>query len=410
MNKWFFFSPKSPKVFILFVRRYHTRVRPFAGEFLSAVSELYELHICTFGARLYAHTVSGFLDPKGEFFSHRILSRDECFDNRSKTANLSSLFPCGDHMVCIIDDRKDVWNFAPNLVHIKPYVFFKDTGDINDPAKFNSPPEMCKKPKEEGEKSKRESQEEKAKDVDKKRSNKPLVEKREAPLDMEILEEGEDKSDKDSDHEKDKESVQSEEEKQVSEDLELSDDDDDDNDSVNEAKNKGKEEDDDEDGSGSSLEDDLEEQEDTDDYLRHLQDILKTVHTAYYELYDQVVEEQEEPPKKPDGDGEDKAGKDEASFHKSRHLLPDLKTVIPYVRRKTLAGITLALSGVDPMNVPAEKSKARAVARSLGAVVVDGIQHGETVRTCRSPPIVDCNFRGFYFRLIWWRPDWGPPR
>ena len=29
------------------------------------------------------------LDPKGKFFSHRILSRDECFDSRSKTANLS---------------------------------------------------------------------------------------------------------------------------------------------------------------------------------------------------------------------------------------------------------------------------------------------------------------------------------
>jgi hypothetical protein len=46
---------------------------------------------------------------------------------------LRSLFPCGDHMVCIIDDREDVWNFAPNLVHVKPYNFFKNTGDINAP-------------------------------------------------------------------------------------------------------------------------------------------------------------------------------------------------------------------------------------------------------------------------------------
>ena len=36
-------------------------------------------------------------------------------------------------MVCIIDDREDVWTFAPNLVHVKPYIFFKNTGDINDP-------------------------------------------------------------------------------------------------------------------------------------------------------------------------------------------------------------------------------------------------------------------------------------
>ena len=65
------------------------------------------------------------------------MSRDEAFDSRSKTANLSSLFPCGDHMVCIIDDREDVWNFAPNLVHVKPYNFFKNTGDINAPEKNN---------------------------------------------------------------------------------------------------------------------------------------------------------------------------------------------------------------------------------------------------------------------------------
>ncbi len=68
---------------------YHTRVRPYAKEFLDAVSKMYELHIVTFGARLYAHTIAGFLDPKSKHFSHRILSRDECFDSRSKTANLS---------------------------------------------------------------------------------------------------------------------------------------------------------------------------------------------------------------------------------------------------------------------------------------------------------------------------------
>ena len=36
-------------------------------------------------------------------------------------------------MVCIIDDREDVWTYAQNLVHVKPYIFFKNTGDINDP-------------------------------------------------------------------------------------------------------------------------------------------------------------------------------------------------------------------------------------------------------------------------------------
>ena len=37
--------------------------------------------------------------------------------------------------MCIIDDREDVWNFAPNVVPVKPYQFFSNTGDINSPFK-----------------------------------------------------------------------------------------------------------------------------------------------------------------------------------------------------------------------------------------------------------------------------------
>ena len=277
-------------------------------------------------------------------------------------------------MVCIIDDRKDVWNFVPNLVHIKPYVFFKDTGDINDPAKFNNPEAsksaaVAKKTEAEVSESKGE-EDGKAKKKNKDKKNPVVVERKEVPRDMEILEAA--AEEKDSDHEKDRESVKSEEEKQVSEDLELSDDD---SDSDSEKK---RDDDDDDEGSGSSLEDDLEEQEDMDDYLRHLQDILKTIHTAYYELYDQVLEEQRQRRKKSSSSSSSEEKKGEEALLDSRHLLPDLKTVIPYVRRKTLSGVTMVLSGVDPMNVPPEKSKARSVARSLGAVVAESIRAGET--------------------------------
>ncbi len=78
---------------------YHTRLRPKAREFLENVGKLYELHICTFGTRSYAHAIASHLDPHGQFFSDRILSRDECFSQNSKTANLKELFPRGDHMV-----------------------------------------------------------------------------------------------------------------------------------------------------------------------------------------------------------------------------------------------------------------------------------------------------------------------
>lgn len=47
--------------------------------------------------------------------------------------SLRDLFPCGDSMVCIIDDREDVWKFAPNLITVKKYVYFQGIGDINAP-------------------------------------------------------------------------------------------------------------------------------------------------------------------------------------------------------------------------------------------------------------------------------------
>ncbi|XP_054841578.1 RNA polymerase II subunit A C-terminal domain phosphatase [Eublepharis macularius] len=111
----------------------HTRLRPHCKEFLEKIAKLYELHVFTFGSRLYAHTIAGFLDPEKKLFSHRILSRDECIDPYSKTGNLRNLFPCGDSMVCIIDDREDVWKFAPNLITVKKYVYFQGTEDINAP-------------------------------------------------------------------------------------------------------------------------------------------------------------------------------------------------------------------------------------------------------------------------------------
>ncbi|KAB7498448.1 RNA polymerase II subunit A C-terminal domain phosphatase [Armadillidium nasatum] len=112
---------------------YHTRIRPYTNSFLNNISKLYELHICTFGVREYAHCIASFLDTDRKLFGDRILSRNECLDPMSKKANLSSLFPCGDNLVCIIDDRSDVWNFAPNVVQVMPYHFFQHTGDINAP-------------------------------------------------------------------------------------------------------------------------------------------------------------------------------------------------------------------------------------------------------------------------------------
>ncbi len=38
-----------------------SRIRPRTMELLSNLHSLYELHICTFGARMYAHKIAAFL-------------------------------------------------------------------------------------------------------------------------------------------------------------------------------------------------------------------------------------------------------------------------------------------------------------------------------------------------------------
>lgn len=104
---------------------YYTKLRPHLKGFLEETSMLYELHIFTFGCRKYANQIASIIDPDQKYFGNRILSRDESVDQYSKRGNLSNLFPCGDAMVCIIDDRSDVWRDAGNLIKVKPYSYFK---------------------------------------------------------------------------------------------------------------------------------------------------------------------------------------------------------------------------------------------------------------------------------------------
>lgn len=111
---------------------YYTKLRPYLKEFLDEMAEIYELHIFTFGCRKYAHKIASLIDPDKKYFGTRILSRDESVDQYSKKGNLNNLFPCGDAMVCIIDDRSDVWRDAGNLIQVKPYSYFKTS--ISDGA------------------------------------------------------------------------------------------------------------------------------------------------------------------------------------------------------------------------------------------------------------------------------------
>lgn len=108
---------------------YYVKMRPGLKQFLEAISKLYELHIYTMGTRAYALSVKKIVDPDGTIFGERVLSRDESGSMTQK--NLQRLFPVDTKMVVIIDDRGDVWKWSDNLVKVRPYDFFVGIGDIN---------------------------------------------------------------------------------------------------------------------------------------------------------------------------------------------------------------------------------------------------------------------------------------
>ncbi|PYI33076.1 TFIIF-interacting CTD phosphatase [Aspergillus indologenus CBS 114.80] len=108
---------------------YYVKLRPGLESFLHNISEMFELHIYTMGTRSYAQHIAAIIDPDRKLFGDRILSRDESGSLTAK--NLHRLFPVDTKMVVIIDDRGDVWRWSPNLIKVVPYDFFVGIGDIN---------------------------------------------------------------------------------------------------------------------------------------------------------------------------------------------------------------------------------------------------------------------------------------
>ncbi|KAL7070575.1 hypothetical protein ACQ4LE_010675 [Meloidogyne hapla] len=117
----------------LFGNTFFTKIRPYTHHFLEHINKLYELHIVTFGQRMYAHKIAELLDPNKMYFDYRVLSRDELLSSIHKTGNLKALFPCSEQLVLMLDDRPDVWMHSDSLIRLKPYRFFLDVGDINYP-------------------------------------------------------------------------------------------------------------------------------------------------------------------------------------------------------------------------------------------------------------------------------------
>lgn len=314
---------------------YHTKLRPDAHKFLENISKYYELHIFTMGSRMYAHTIAKMLDPDGKHFAHRIRSRNEFLNSFSKFHDLKALFPCGDHMVCIIDDREDVWNFAPNLIMVKPYKYFSGAEDVNDPFKANTSKNT---PEEAVADAVKERIEEKATPSDTNNEtgstnglSPPTIENnkeqvngfqstQESPATLE-----------NENQKKDEQSTVSTDSKSIT---------------------------------SAPIEDNNNTfGKDTDDYLNYLGKILERIHTSFYSTLDAIKEK----------GGVAKKDSEITKYCSFGTLNPDVRVIAPELRRQTLTGSNIVFTGVVPTNIPLEKSRPWRTAISLGARVTNDI-------------------------------------
>ena len=110
--------------------------------------------------------------------------------------------------------------------------------------------------------------------------------------------------------------------------------------------------------------DEIIEWEDRDDYLLYLEEILKNVHKIFFDMYDELQQQQQK------------------SNRIREEEKPNLKKIVPYAKQKVLQGVNIVFSGVVPTNMQLERSRPYAIARSLGAVVqTDVVLQGDTRTT-----------------------------
>ncbi|GES58510.1 RNA polymerase II subunit A C-terminal domain phosphatase [Aspergillus terreus] len=333
---------------------YYVKLRPGLETFLENVAELFELHIYTMGTRAYAQHIASIIDPDRKLFGDRILSRDESGSLTAK--NLHRLFPVDTKMVVIIDDRGDVWRWSPNLIKVSPYDFFVGIGDINSSflpkkqelgavstadktaskaAKGQPPERPVNGSTEEGPEQAevstleqlvtmgggdnprllQEQSDAQEETIMHQVEDRPLLQKQKE-LDAEDEAEGEDSAaseDESQDHNKHRHHLL----------------------------------------------------EDNDRELFVLEERLEQVHRQFFEEYDKkrtralggrvaALRGEKTPSKEKDVD---------------LKLVPDVKDIMPYIKRKVLGGVVLVFSGVLPLGTDTQNADISLWAKSFGAVI-----------------------------------------
>ncbi|XP_028793920.1 RNA polymerase II C-terminal domain phosphatase-like 4 isoform X2 [Neltuma alba] len=99
-----------------------TKLRPFVRTFLKEASEMFEMYIYTMGDRAYALEMAKLLDPKGEYFHSKVISRD---DGTQKHQKGLDIVLGQETAVLILDDTENAWmKHKDNLILMERYHFF----------------------------------------------------------------------------------------------------------------------------------------------------------------------------------------------------------------------------------------------------------------------------------------------
>lgn len=301
-----------------------------------------------------------------------------------------ALFPCGDSMVCIIDDREDVWNMASNLIQVKPYHFFQHTGDINAPPglskneldgkgidfteienknkttiKVKTKSESVEDDKKDNEEKNKTEEKNETQEITEK-ENVVIKEKTET-VNEEVnvcANKSEDSTKKELEKEDGKEATIKSSDDEMKSDEIAKTPDIDTKDLLDDVKLVG------------TLEDDLIVINDPDDYLMYLEEILKRIHTEFYKIYKETNE------------------------------LPDLKMLVPQIRSQILVGTHLVFSGLVPNHMKLEQSKAYQIAKSLGANVQQNINDDTTHLVAVTAGTIKFNTARKKIKIHIVTPDW----
>ncbi|CAH2069577.1 unnamed protein product [Thlaspi arvense] len=109
-------------LFMLEFMHMMTKLRPFVHSFLKEASEMFVMYIYTMGDRPYAQQMAKLLDPKGEYFGDRIISRDDGTVRHQKSLDVVL---GEERSVLILDDTENAWpSHKDNLIVIERYHFF----------------------------------------------------------------------------------------------------------------------------------------------------------------------------------------------------------------------------------------------------------------------------------------------